>query len=87
MLTDSQKQFFHDLESLFRMPGWDRLVEGWQQEMQSLPEGAFWNTEHMKDLAEARVRWRLLKELTMLPESIEAQKAALLEQQDEDDTF
>ena len=77
MLTDSQKQFFMELETTFNTPGWHRLKQGWQEELDSIPEATFQNAEDIEYVKEARIRWRLLQDLVDLPDEIEKQREAL----------
>jgi len=78
-LTDEQKAFFMDMESLFNHPGWARLKQGWQAEFDALPQSSFYNAKSMEDMLADRTRLRLLHELLELPAQIERMKQEILE--------
>jgi hypothetical protein len=77
-LTDEQKAFFMDMESLFNHPGWARLRQGWQTEFEAIPQASFYNAKSMDDMLADRTRMRLLHELIELPAQIERMKQEIL---------
>lgn len=82
-LSNEDKALFSDLEVTYNSPGWARLKQGWQEEMDNLPEAAFFNCKTLEDLHTYRVRYGLLKELVELPEDMEEARLALMEDKDE----
>ena len=85
MLTDEEKDFYMTMESLFDHPGWARLVQGWHNEVQLMPEQVFYNDKlDAVILAAARTRMQLLRELLDLPNILRQQRSeAELEQTDD----
>ncbi|KKN23891.1 hypothetical protein LCGC14_0900330 [marine sediment metagenome] len=83
-LTERQNEFYSAMEQTFASAGWTLLIQGWQQEYDSLAENAFYNAKNFEDLEETRVRYRLLHELITLPETIASQKQVILDS-DEDE--
>lgn len=75
MLTEAEKAYFMDMESLFNSSGWSRLVTGWKAEQEQIVESALWLTEEQR--REAKERWQLLAELLRLPTTVDEQKTAL----------
>lgn len=78
-LTQEQIAFFRDMEQTFMTPGWTRLVKGWKDEAEALPQIAFFSGKDMADIETARVRFSLLQELINLPEVLQARHQELLE--------
>ena len=82
-MREEQKQFFMEMDLLFRQPGWARLVDGWKQERDALPEAAFWNARTIEELMIARERYALLDQLCQLPDAIaEQQKEVVIDEAD-----
>lgn len=84
-LSVEQTEWYSAMDALFLSKGWQLLLQGWRKEHNSLAENTFLNATDMTDVAEARVRHRLLDELITLPASIEKQKQEILDQLDEDE--
>lgn len=73
-MNAEQKAFFMDMENMFNSAGWGRLQQGWESELNSLPEAVFYNAKTVEDLQAGRVRAALLRELLDLPAAVERQK-------------
>ena len=83
-LTAQQKEFYTALEGTFRTPGWTLMVNGWEQERDSLADAIFHNAKTMDDVYSARVRYGLLNELVSLAQTHETARSQL-EEADEDE--
>ena len=77
-LNDQQQEFYATMEQTFGTKGWILLRQGWEEEQASLSDVVFYNAKSMDDVNTARVRHGLLNELVQLPETIAAQKDAIL---------
>jgi len=75
-LTDKQLEYFAAMESTFDTPGWAIISQGWQAELDSLPERVFWSDPEKfdKTILEGRIRFELLTQLVQLPTSVAASK-------------
>jgi hypothetical protein len=82
-LNDQQKEFFSAMETTFNTTGWELLRQGWQAELDRLPEIVFYNAKTVDDLLIARERAKLLNELLSLPAVMTAQQKEIEEMDDE----
>lgn len=72
-------EHFRDMESLFRQPGWMRLVHGWREELEAIPEACFHNAKSMEEVEVFRARYRLLHQLVNLDAETERLRVELIE--------
>jgi hypothetical protein len=83
-LTQEQTEYYNDLEDLFSMPGWKRLIEDAQAQIYQFQadalEQANWDSVNV-----LRGRALQLNEFTLLEEISLLQKAALEEDEDDGD--
>ncbi len=84
-ISERNATYYTSMQRTFETAGWENLRKGWQTEVDNLPEAMFFNAKSMEDMAKARVRYGLLRELLDLPSSLEAQYNALVDGDDEDE--
>ena len=78
-LNEQQKEFYFSLEETFRTSGWKLITQGWQKEQEAIEASALFGATDPVKIGEARERWKLLAELIVLPQTIEQQKQAILD--------
>jgi hypothetical protein len=81
-LAPEQQEFFSNMETTFLSGGWELLSQGWKEERDALIGGAFFGAKSFEDVVAARIRYQLLSDLLSLPDTIEAQKQAILDPQE-----
>jgi hypothetical protein len=73
-LTSEQRDFFAAMEATFDTTGWGLLCQGWQAELDRLPEIVFYNAKKIEDVEIARERGKLLTELLSLAAVMTSQR-------------
>lgn len=79
LLSDDEKNYFMDMESLFNHPGWTRLTTEMQKELDQIPLDAFRYAKNYEMMQEARARETVLRTFVEYPQAIEDRRTALEE--------
>lgn len=79
LLSDDEKSYFMDMESLFNHPGWTRLTAEMQKELDVAPLETFLHAKNWDDVLAARAREAVLRTLVDYPERTEQRREALEE--------
>jgi hypothetical protein len=77
LLSDDEKSYFMDMESLFNHPGWTRLTTEMRKELEHIPQEVFTHAKTWETILEARARESVLRTFVEYPDAIEQRRAAL----------
>lgn len=77
LLSDDERSYFMDMESLFNHPGWTRLAREIKAEADRVPGATFDTAKSWDAVLEARSWRRALETLLSYPDSIEQRRQNL----------
>lgn len=74
LLSDDERAYFMEMESLFNHPGWARLCREMQHEIDTVPMVAFDNAKTWDELLKARARVQALRELMTYDKAVDLRR-------------
>lgn len=77
LLSDDEKSYFMDMESLFNHPGWARLTKEIQAEVDRQPEATFDNAKSWDDVLSARQWRKALLTMISYPDHVDQRRSNL----------
>jgi len=77
LLSDDEKAYFIDMESLFNHPGWERLTREMRAEAELIPQSAFRSASNFEKIIEARARLEALETLIGYPDAVDQRRQHL----------
>lgn len=83
-LDPKQVEFFTTMQNTFESPGWELLKQGWQSEVDQIPNAVFYNAKSIEEVGYARERVKLLNEMLALPAVIAMQRQQILDMDEAD---
>lgn len=80
LLTDDERSYFYEFETMFNSPGWERLMNEYKNERDAVPEDIFWGAKNYDDVVQARTRLAVLMELSKYPDIIQSRKDVIIKE-------
>jgi hypothetical protein len=80
LLTDDERTYFGEFESMFHSEGWRLLLKELEAENEHLPEQKFWEAKDWDEIVLARVRLAMLVELRAYEDIVAARREDIMQQ-------
>src|SRR5688500_18255405 len=80
LLTDDEREYFREMESMFNSRGWQNIEAEMEAEIEDLPRRTFESARSWDEVLAARAGRQKLMELASYPAQIDNRKENLMEE-------